>query len=121
MEDYNLVEKHKACGDERRPRERLKMEVQMGARWAGVEDDWTRKIDAGPASGDVIAALMKMMTQPTAHSMNKPGGIPSKEPMDLDQWFSLGRIQRRSELEIRSDSKTLVGWINGKAKQQTTA
>ena len=69
----------------------------------------------------MITAVTKMMRQPTAHLEKKPGGIPSKEPRDLDPmvlgpWTNIEGI----EMEIRDDSKTVVEWINGKAKQQTS-
>ena len=60
----------------------------------------------------MIVALMKMLRQPAAHVDKKPGGIPSKEPKDLDP------MVLQLPLVIRSDSKTVLDWINGHAKQK---
>ena len=121
MED-DSVEKQKCTGDEGRPRERFKMEAQIRACDNVGRCGWLQKmIRHPPRKEDVIVALTKMMRQPTAHSEKKPGGIPSKEPKHLDPMLS--EPPTNSEgigLEIIGDSKTVVDWISGNAKQTTT-
>ena len=74
-----------------------------------------------PQEDDVNISLLKMMRQPTAHSVRKSGGIPSKGPRDLGPLVLDPPTNTEGiELEIRSDSKTVVEWISGKAKQKTT-
>ena len=52
---------------------------------AGAADDWLQQLRLDlPQKEDVIMVLLKMMRQPTAHSVRKPGGIPGKEARDLD-------------------------------------
>ena len=83
--------------------------------WAGAEDDWIQKLILDPLQKeDVIVATMR---QPIAHSERKPGGIPSIELRDHDpSVLELPTKTEGIELEIKSDSKTVVEWINGEAK-----
>ena len=51
----------------------------------------------------------------------KPEGLPSKEPRDLfPVVLEPPRNTEGIELVIRSNSKTVVDWINGQTKQTTT-
>ena len=43
-----------------------------------------RDVDVRVQKEDVIIALMKMMRRPPAQPVRELGGIPSKEPRDLD-------------------------------------
>ena len=53
-------------------------------RWAGEGNDKKQKIVRHPPlKEDVIAALMKLPRQSTAHPEKKLGGIPNKEPRGL--------------------------------------
>ena len=64
---------------------------------------------------------MKTTREPTVHLVKKPEGISSKEPRDLDPLVLEPPMKTKGiELEIRKDSKMVVKWINGKAKQKTT-
>ena len=69
----------------------------------------------------MIVALMKMLRQATTHVEKKPGSIPSKELRDLDPMVLEPPTKTEGvELEIMDESKTVVDWINGHAKQRTT-
>ena len=77
------------------------------ARWAGAGDDSIQELMRNPLWKEaVIVALMTMM-------------ISSKEARDLDPMvLELPTNAEGIEVEIRSDSKTVLDWINGHAKQK---
>ena len=72
-----------------------------------------------PTKEEVIVAFLKMTKQPTKHLMKKATGVPSRKPRELDPTIVevLGKDEG-IQVEIRIDSKTLVDWINGKAKSR---
>ena len=90
------------------------------SKWAEEERDWIQlMIRHPPRKEAVIAALMKMLRQPAAHQEKKPGGISSKEPRDLDPMVLEHPTNTNGmKLTIKGDSKTVVDWINGHAKQK---
>ena len=63
---------------------------------------------------------MKMLRQPTTHPEKKLGGIPSKEPRNLDPVILQPPTNTEGIELVRGDSKTVVDWISGHAKQRTT-
>ena len=70
-------------GDERRPRERFKIESQIRTS--------QKRRDVGhvcmrvpPQKDDVILASIEMLRQQTTHSLKELGGIPNKEARDPD-------------------------------------
>ena len=73
-----------------------------------------------PRRKDVIVALMKVLWQPSTHLGKGLKGIACKNREIWTPWvLELPTTAEGIELEIRGDSKTMVAWINGHAKQKT--
>ena len=85
------------------------------ARWAGEGVSWLgTENDARPAVEGRRDCLMRQLT---AHLMKKPGSIPSQDTRDFHPLVL--KPQANTEgIEFRGDSKNVVAWINGKAKQK---
>ena len=90
------------------------------APWAGQKNDWIQLWRVGsPKKIDVIPLQLKMIHL-TSLLMKKEGGIPFKKARDVDPLIiDPPGTTEGIQLVIRGDSsKTVVDWINGKAKQK---
>ena len=92
------------------------------ARWAGSEEDWIQKWRAGPPrKAEVIPTLVLATHLSTLQVKKADGGIPLRKERVLDPlMIEPPRTVEGIELVIRGDSKTVVDWINGKAKQKVS-
>ena len=100
--------------------------VQWGtpmARWAGEGNDWIKLMAHRKArKEDVIRSLLESMKQAVERNTEPNGIRPIKKPRDLPP-LEIERPEagQRRTLEIKSDCKSIVDWINGPAKMKTRA
>ena len=92
------------------------------AKWAGEGRDWVQEVTMHPPKKDeVIIALLKMSRQPATHLMKQRHRCTKQNPRELDPVaFEDPSKGDGIQLEITGDSKTVVEWINDKAKQGST-
>ena len=88
------------------------------ARWAGSEEDWIQKWRMHPPKQtEAVPALVRAVPLSQLQIKMTDGGIPLRKERELDP---LLRTVEGIGLVIRGDSKMVVGWINGKAKQKVS-
>ena len=92
------------------------------ARWAGSGEDWIHKWRTSPPKkAEVIPTLVLAIHLSTLQVKKADGGIPRRKERDLDPlMIKPPRTVEGLELVIRGDSKTVVDWINGEAKQKVS-
>ena len=92
--------------------------------WAGEGGNiWCKRCrcptSPSPKQDEVIVALLKMTRQHTKHLLKKNAGVPSTKPWDLDPMVLDAPGKGEGiQVEISCDSKTVVDWISGKARQE---
>ena len=68
---------------------------------------------------EMIVALLKMTRRPTKQMAKHICELLSKEPRQLGPMFLKDSGKGEGiQVEIRGDSKTVVDWINGKARER---
>ena len=89
---------------------------------AGSGEDWIQKWRVHPPKKtEAVPALVRAIHLSPLQIKMTDGGIPLGNERELDPLLLVPpRTGTGIELVIRGDSKTVVDWINGKAKQQVS-
>ena len=88
------------------------------SKWAGEGDDWIQLMAQGPHRMEDVTSTRDDET--SGGKIEKGGGAMTKKPRDLElPVLEMPAEDKKLMLEIRSDSKTIVDWVNGLAKLKT--
>ena len=92
------------------------------ARWAGSGEDWIQKWRMNPPKKTEAVPTLVLAIHLSPLQIKKiEGGILLRKERELDSLvMEPPRTVEGIELVIRCDSKTIVDWINGKAKQKVS-
>ena len=86
--------------------------------WAGEGNDWIKLMaQRQPRKEDVSRSLLESMKQAVEKKAESHGTRPTKKPRHLLLLeLEIPKAGKVLTLEITSDCKTIVDWINGHAK-----
>ena len=91
-------------------------------RWAGSEEDWIQRWRVGPLrKAEVITNLVLAIHLSTLQVQKADGRILLRKEKDLDPlMIQPQRTVEGIEVVLRGAIKTVVDWINGKAKHKVS-
>ena len=91
------------------------------SRSAGEGKDWIQlMLQCTLRKEDVMISLLKKMRQLTEKKKQKEGGIWKMKPRNVSPLVLENLTSdKKMMMEIRSDSKPVVDWVNGSAKLKT--